>query len=414
MRFAADLHLHSRFAGGVSAAMTLENIALWAQRKGVDLLATGDCLQADWLREIETKLIPAEPGFFLLRPDIESAIQEKLPPHLHRPLRFVLSTEVNCAPPGTRNLGGIHHLIYFPSIESVHAFREKVLPFGHLQEGRPDLALDSRALLDLVLQHGPHCHLAPAHVFNPWYSTLGTISGSRSVGAVFGDLAPCLLAVETGLTSTPPMCRRVPSLDSFALFSCSDAHSLENIGREYTLVEIEPRYTALFTALRKGSSQDIRGTCKFPLYRTRYFLNWCGQCQDKFDARICPKCRRPLVDGSRERLEKIVNRPTPLFPAESPPFQELLPLAHLIGELIVRRRESDAVKRLVQLLVEKIGHERYILTQAHENEIADIAAPSLARAILAQRRGEKDFSLSTSRERDASERKIEQTLLDLG
>jgi PHP family Zn ribbon phosphoesterase len=76
-RFAADLHLHSRYAGGVSPAMTIENIALWAQRKGVDLLGSGDCLQADWLREIETKLMPAGPGFFALRPEIESAVWQK-------------------------------------------------------------------------------------------------------------------------------------------------------------------------------------------------------------------------------------------------------------------------------------------------------------------------------------------------
>src|SRR5882762_3748964 len=109
MRF-ADLHLHSRFAKGVSPAMTLENIALWAQRKGVDLLATGDCLQPEWLAEIEEHTTEAEPGLRMLKPEIEKAVHARLPEGLRRSLRFVLSTEVNCAAPGTDEMKGIHQL----------------------------------------------------------------------------------------------------------------------------------------------------------------------------------------------------------------------------------------------------------------------------------------------------------------
>jgi DNA helicase-2/ATP-dependent DNA helicase PcrA len=398
MRFSADLHLHSRFAGGVSPAMTLENIALWAQRKGVDLLGTGDCLQADWLREVEAMITPAEPGYFALRSEVEAALWEKLPAHLRRPLRFVLSTEVCCAPPGTRTLGGIHHLIYFPSLESAHAFREKIHPFGHLEEGRPTLALNSRQLLDLVLKHDANCHLAPAHLFNPWYSSLGTISGSRTIDAVFGDLTSELLAVETGLTSTPPMCRRVSSLDRFALFSCSDAHSLDNIGREWTLLDIEPSYDALFAALRSGSPKNILGTRKFPLHRTRYFLNWCGNCQENFDAHTCPRCHRPLVDGSRDRLEKVADRATPVFPAATSPFQELLSLATLIAELNHRKPDSEIVTTLARQLIDSVGHERFILTEATADEINRAGIPQIATAVLAQRTQPTDYFVRSDRQ----------------
>jgi PHP family Zn ribbon phosphoesterase len=385
MRFAADLHLHSRYAGGVSPAMTLENIALWAQRKGVDLLGTGDCLQADWLREIEATVTPAEPGFFALRPEIEAAVWAKLPAHLRRSLRFVLSTEVCCAPPGTPELGGIHHLIYFPSLASAHAFREKMARFGHLDDGRPTLALNSRALLDHVLKHDADCHLAPAHVFNPWFSSLGTVGGARTLDAIFEDLTPRILAAETGLTSTPPMCRRVSSLDRFALFSCSDAHSLPNIGRECTLLDIEPSYTALFAALRSGSPRHVLGTCKFPLHRTRYFLNWCGPCKERFDAATCPRCARTLVTGSRDRLEKIATRPQPVFPGEAPLFQELLPLATVIAQINGRKADSDIVSELTRRLIDTVGHERFLLTEATADEINTAGIPQVASALLAQR-----------------------------
>ncbi|MES1167914.1 MAG: AAA family ATPase, partial [Oleiharenicola lentus] len=113
MRFAADLHLHSRFASGVSPAMTLENIAYWAQRKGVDLLGTGDCLQPQWLAEIEAHTEEAEPGLLALKPAVEKAVHARLPAGLRRSLRFVLSTEVHCAPKGTDPMHGLHQLLYF-------------------------------------------------------------------------------------------------------------------------------------------------------------------------------------------------------------------------------------------------------------------------------------------------------------
>lgn len=385
MRFAADLHLHSRYAGGVSPKMTLENIARWAQLKGVDLLGTGDCLQGDWLKEIEATLVEAEPGFFALRPELEEKIARTLPASVRRSLRWLLSTEVHCAPPGTRELGGIHHLIYFPTVESARRFREKMWSHGHLEEGRPMLNLDSRQLFEAVLAHDEACHLAPAHVFNPWYSTLGTTSGGRTVEEVFGELASCLLAVETGLTSTPQMCRRVSSLDRFTLYSNSDAHSLENIGRECTVLEIEPSYDALFAALRTGDPRALLRTWKFPLERTRYYLNRCGICQESFDAQKCPHCGRALVMGARDRLEIVADRSEPVFPRETPPFRELLPLADVIGELLGVKRDNASVSRLSERLVAELGHERFILTEATHEAIAQASTGQLARAIVEQR-----------------------------
>lgn len=385
MRLASDLHLHSRYAGGVSPAMTVRNIAAWAQRKGLDLLGTGDCLQEDWLGEIEAAMTEAEPGLLALRPEVEDGVGQTLPPRLRRPLRFVLSAEVCCAPPGTPELGGIHHLLYFPSRESARRFRERVAPFGDLREGRPTLAFDSRRLLDAVLEHGDGCQLAPAHVFNPWYSALGSVSGRKTLTEVFGAGAPGVIAVEMGLTSTPAMCRRVGDLDRHALFCCSDAHSPENLGRECTLLEIEPGYDALFAALRDGSSRYVRGWLKFPIERTRYYRNRCGVCKRSFDGAKCPRCGRPLAQGSRDRLEAIADRRALAIPPDAPPGLQLLPLAYVIAELMGVERGSKGVQRHYERLLGAAGHERHILTLASQEEIAAAGTPELARAILAQR-----------------------------
>ncbi len=381
---AADLHLHSRHAGGVSPAMTLRNIAAAARRKGIDLLGTGDCLQAEWLWELEAATVETGSGLLELRPELDEASARALPERVRRPLRFVLSTEVCCAPPGTPELGGIHHLLYFHSFESVRRFRERISDFGDLREGRPTLRLTSRELLAHVIEHGDDCELAPAHVLNPWFAAFGSVSGVRTPAELFNGLGPRLLAVEMGLTSTPDMCRRISALDHHALFCCSDAHSLDNVGREHTLLEIEPTYTALMNALRHGSG-SVRQLVKFPVEFTRYYLNWCGSCQKSSEGLKCPRCARRLATGSRDRLQVIADRAQPITPAGAPGCLQLFPLPMVIARLIGASPDTQAVEKHYNRIISELGHERYILTQATEDEIAAVGTRQLARAIMAQR-----------------------------
>lgn len=388
MRFAADLHLHSRYSSAVSPAMTLENIALWAQRKGVDLLGTGDCLQPQWLAEIEAHTVEAEPGLRMLKPDVEKTVHAKLPEGLRQSLRFVLSTEVNCVPPGTDEMEGLHQLIYFPSLTVASEFAVRVGKLGDLQEGRPTLGMSAKNLLkgtrnfDRVWQ-------APAHVMNPWFSALGIVGGATSLDKVYGDELPGLLAVETGLTSDPIMCRRVPSVDRFGLFSCSDAHSLGNLGRECTLLEIEPSYDALMAALRAGTNDRVRGTLKFPLLLTRYYWNWCSHCKTSFEAKICPQCSRKLTMGSRDRLEKLDGvRAEPVWPAGTPPSEALAPLTDVIGLVKRKNPDSAGVRREAAELIDQLGrHERFILTEARAAALMRVTTPEIAGAIIRQRTG---------------------------
>lgn len=382
MPYAADLHLHSRYASGVSPEMTVETIALFARRKGVDVIGTGDCLHSQWLSELEARLVPAEPGWFALAPEVDARVKRQLPPALQRRLRFVLTTEVCCAPPGTPRLGGIHHLLYFPSFAEAHAFQRRIAPHGDLTEGRPSLSLTSRQLLELVLEHGGDCRMAPAHVMNPYFSSLGSQERHRTLEEIFDDLAPHLFAAETGLTATPPMCRRIASLDRHALFSCSDAHSPENIGRECTLLETEAGYAPMLDAIGRG---DILGTLKFPILRTRYFLNRCGVCAESFEGTTCPRCGGRLAMGSRDWLEKIATRAEPAMPADAPPFRMLLPLKYVIGELCGLGRETKAVAKIADQLLASVGPERFILAEADFDTLSRAATPQLARAIVAQR-----------------------------
>jgi len=380
MRYAADLHLHSRYAEGVSREMTLENIAIYARRKGIDVLGTGDCLQADWLKELEEGLIPAEPGWFALWSEGEN------PGPFPGSLRFVLSTEVHCAPKGSRELEGIHHLIYFPSFEAVRAFRSQLERLGEdLREGRPRLRISSWELLQIVLESGADLHFAPAHVMNPYFSTLGSVMKHRRLEEVFGDSVSNLLAVEMGLTSIPPMCRRVSSLDAHALFACSDAHSLENIGRECTLLETEPGYAALFAALHRGGREEVIACLKYSIYRTRYFLNWCGRCKQPYDGKLCPEGHGQLATGSRDWLEQIADRAEPVSLSNTPRFRMYVPLRELLCEFLNVGKSSRKLAALQEQLLRTVGHERDILTKTPFEEIAAASSDTLAHAIVSQR-----------------------------
>ena len=176
------------------------------------------------------------------------------------------------------------------------------------------------------------------------------------------------------------MCRRIAALDGHALFSNSDAHSLGSLGRECTLVEMEPGYETLMQALGSGR---IQGTIKFPVERTRYYLNRCSACKRSFEGQKCPRCGRTLVMGSRDRLTKIADRAEPVM--RDAPVKELLPLAYVLAEQMGVPRTAKPVHAWLERLVDALGNERRILTEADEAEIAEATTASLARAIVRQR-----------------------------
>ncbi len=66
MKIIADLHIHSRFAYGCSKDLTLQNLSVWAQKKGIGILGTGDFTHPKWLEELESNLIEISSGVYKL------------------------------------------------------------------------------------------------------------------------------------------------------------------------------------------------------------------------------------------------------------------------------------------------------------------------------------------------------------
>src|SRR5260370_885684 len=77
--FHADLHIHSRFSRACSKDCDIEHLSWWALRKGLRVLGTGDFTRPAWAAELRDTLVPAEPGLFRIRPDLEKRLVPDTP-----------------------------------------------------------------------------------------------------------------------------------------------------------------------------------------------------------------------------------------------------------------------------------------------------------------------------------------------
>ena len=228
----ADLHIHSHFSRATSRDLDLEHLAQWAQLKGVQVVATGDIAHPGWLAEIKAKLEPAEEGLFRLKHEVATAVAAKVPAACQAPVRFLLGGEVSNIYKKGDQVRKVHHLIFMPTLAAVERLQSALEKIGNIRsDGRPILGLDSRDLLEIVLETDPQGYLIPAHIWTPWFAILGSKSGFDTIEECFAELTPHIFALETGLSSDPPMNWRVSFLDRYTLVSNSDAHSPPKLAR---------------------------------------------------------------------------------------------------------------------------------------------------------------------------------------
>ncbi|MEZ4604459.1 MAG: hypothetical protein R2861_13970 [Desulfobacterales bacterium] len=76
-------------------------------------------------------------------------------------------------------------------------------------------------------------------------------------------ISPHIFALETGLSSDPPMNWQVGNIDGRTLVSNSDAHSPANLGREANLFNTDLAYAAIHHALKTGDPEKFLGTIEF-------------------------------------------------------------------------------------------------------------------------------------------------------
>ncbi len=397
MRFIADLHIHSHLSRATSKDLTLEGLARWAQLKGITVVGTGDFTHPQWLAELRERLVPAEPGLYALRPDIERAVAQEVPEACRAPVRFMLQVEISSIYKRGGKVRKVHNLVYAPDLEVAARIAARLGQIGNIEsDGRPILGLDSRDLLEITLESSPDSFLVPAHIWTPWFSALGAMSGFDGIAECFGDLAGHIFAVETGLSSDPEMNWRLSALDRYALVSSSDAHSPEKLGREASRFDCELSYFGVRDALR-DRRDGFLGTLEFFPEEGKYHFaghRKCGVVMAPDAARAaggsCPTCGKPLTGGVMGRVEQLADRAEGVRPEGAAGFQKLIPLAEVLGELLGVGAATKRVRESYRRLLDRVGPELVVLGEAEVESAGQEGPPLLEEALRRMRAGQVD------------------------
>ncbi len=394
-KFVADLHIHSYYSRATSKELNLEHLSKWAQWKGVNLVGTGDIAHPGWLQELKTKLAPAEEGLFQLKAEYADAIRADVPAACQAPVRFMLAGEVSNIYKKNGAVRKIHHLIFMPSFAAVERLQAKLEKIGNIRsDGRPILGLDSRNLLEIVLETDPQGYLIPAHIWTPWFAILGSKSGFDAVDECFDDLTPHIFALETGLSADPAMCWRISSLDDYTLISNSDAHSPPKLAREATLFDTAFSYAAIFNALKTGDPERYLGTLEFFPEEGKYHYDGHRNCGIQWHPQtslahndLCPVCGKPVTIGVMHRVETLADRPEGAKPARTHPYRNLIPLLEILGEVHGVRPSAKKVQVHYQALLTTLGSELHILLDAPLETVEAVGGSLLAEGLRRVRAG---------------------------
>lgn len=388
--YIADLHIHSKYSRATSRDCTPEHLDLWARKKGIHILGTGDFTHPVWRQELEEKLKPAEDGLYVLkdeyRIDTLAADPGVLP-------RFVVSGEISSIYKKNGKVRKVHSLILLPGLEAADKLSRRLEAIGNIySDGRPILGLDCRDLLEITLEICPRAVFVPAHIWTPHFSLFGAFSGFDTVEECFEDLSPYVHAIETGLSSDPPMNWRLSALDRFQMISNSDAHSPAKLGREANILDIDMSYDGLYQAIQEGTG--LKGTIEFFPEEGKYHYDGHRKCHlclspgeaEKYKGK-CPVCGRKLTMGVFHRILQLADREEGFVPEQARDFESLVPLPEVIAASTGHGAASANVQRQYEKMIEKLGGEFSILREIPEEEIQKTAGFLIAEGIRRLRAG---------------------------
>lgn len=379
--------MHSRYSRATSKDMTPEGISRWAQIKGIKVIGTGDFTHPLWLKELKEKLEPVSDGLFRLK---KQYIPSDVPSSSLSDVFFMLSAEISSIYSKGGRLRKVHSIILAPSFSVVDEINKRLSRIGNLSaDGRPILGLDAKRLLEIVLKVSENAMLIPAHAWTPHFSVFGAFSGFDSLDECFDELTPNVYAIETGLSSDPPMNWRLSFLDRITLISNSDAHSPQKIGREANIFDTEISYTSMLDAIR--TKKGFGGTIEFFPEEGKYHWDGhrlCGVSMPPEETirnnYLCPVCGKRLTIGVMHRVEVLADREEQHLQI---PFYSLIPLVEIISEALNTGTGSKAVEKEYFKLIGTLGNELNILM---DTTIEDISKCSerLSQAIEKMRKGD--------------------------
>jgi len=388
LRVFLDGHIHSRYSRATSQDMTVTSIARYAQIKGLKVVGTGDSTHPLWYNELKA-LLEESPwdGLYTLK--------EAENPQVY----FMVSCEVHTLFSFEGKQKKIHHVIWMPSLEVAEQLNEELRKYGSLEaDGRPTLELTPPELVELTLQVSEENVVFPAHAWTPWFSLFGTFSGFDRLEDCYQDKTSKIFALETGLSSDPPMNWRIKELDRLALVSNSDSHSYWpwRLGREANVLELKNLgFRNIVEAIKSKDPRRFLFTVETnPAYGKYHWTGHraCGvslpaQEAEKMES-LCPVCGRKMTKGVEQRVEELADRPAGFKPEKTPAYVHLLPLSEVIATALgADSLSSQRVWLRYNALVRRFGNEYTVLLDASYGELCEVVERPVAELIVRVREG---------------------------
>ncbi|MDD5119739.1 MAG: endonuclease Q family protein [Candidatus Omnitrophica bacterium] len=378
MEFIADFHIHSKYSRATSRDMDVKHLAAWAKLKGIHLMGTGDFTHHLWLEELKHSFEDCGNGLFK-----------------HAGIYFMLTAEVSSIYSKNGRSYRIHNLIFSPSFKSVDKINERLGRIGNLaSDGRPILGLDAAELARIVFDIDENCMIVPAHIWTPWFSAFGSMSGFDKIEDCFEKQTEKIFALETGLSSDPAMNWRLSALDRFTLISNSDSHSPQKIGREANVFNCQMDYKTIREVLKTKDKERFLYTIEFFPEEGKYHydghrlcgVRWSPQ-ETKEHGGRCSKCGKPITVGVVNRVEKLADRPEGFKPDNAIPFKNLIPFVEIMAEAKGVGKSSLSVEREYLAYLAKFGTEFNILLKASKDELLKNLPPKIVDGVMRVRAG---------------------------
>ena len=378
MEFIADFHVHSKYSRATSRDMDIKHLAEWAKLKGITLMGTGDFTHHLWLEELKAHLEDTGKGLFQ-----------------YQDVFFALTSEISSIYSKNGRTYRIHNMVFSPSFKTVDKINETLARYGNLaSDGRPILGMDAAEIARIVFDIDENCMVVPGHIWTPWFSLFGSMSGFDKIEHCFEQQTPKIFALETGLSSDPAMNWRLSNLDRFSLISNSDSHSPSKIGREANVFDCELDYQAIRDVLRTKDKKRFLYTIEFFPEEGKYHFDGHRVCQVRLSPQEtrqangrCPKCGKNVTVGVMSRVEKLADRPQGTRPANAIPYKNLIPFDEIIAEAKGVSKTSVGVERDYRSYVARFGTEFEILLRASREDLLKNLPPRVAEGVLRVREG---------------------------
>ncbi len=409
MRIIADLQIHSKYSRACSQDLNPYSIGLWADKKGIQVIGTGDFTHPKWLKELKEALKETKPGLYQLKDKSAKAY-------------FLLTSEISSIYKQGEKLRRQHTCVFAPNFAAADKFIAGLEAVGAnlKSDGRPITGIHCDDLVKIALEADKRNFIVPAHVWTPHFGAFGSLSGFDSIEEAFGQQAKHIYAIETGLSSDPKMNWQISGLDKYTLVSNSDAHSLRKIGREANAFEIAEKdlsYNKIISAIKNKNPKEFLFTIEFFPEEGKYHMDGhadckfsCGPEKTKALAGICPVCGKKLLVGVLNRVAKLADREFGFVPKNAIPFKSVIPLEEIIADTFNvgtgSKRVLEVYEKMVGAQVSKSAdkqisssveekkrsdvhktNEFEILLDLTREQIAGISSREIAEAIIRVREG---------------------------